>query len=29
MQTQDFISLENEYGVRNYKPLDVVLIRGE
>ncbi len=27
--TADFIALENEYGARNYKPLDVVLTRGE
>jgi ornithine--oxo-acid transaminase len=25
----DFLSLEAEYGARNYKPLDVVLTRGE
>ena len=25
----DYISLENEYGAHNYKPLDVVLSRGE
>jgi ornithine--oxo-acid transaminase len=27
--TQDYIRLENEYGARNYRPLDVVLARGE
>ena len=27
--TEQFISLENEYGATNYKPLDVVLSRGE
>ncbi|MCF7791163.1 MAG: ornithine--oxo-acid transaminase [Victivallales bacterium] len=27
--TEQFIALENEYGARNYKPLDVVLTRGE
>jgi ornithine--oxo-acid transaminase len=27
--TQDFIAAENEYGASNYKPLDVVLSRGE
>ncbi|MDX1993860.1 MAG: ornithine--oxo-acid transaminase [bacterium] len=27
--TQDFIDLEKHYGARNYKPLDVVLERGE
>ena len=27
--TQDFIEAENEYGASNYKPLDVVLSRGE
>jgi ornithine--oxo-acid transaminase len=26
---QDFIAVENEYGASNYKPLDVVLARGE
>ncbi len=25
----DFLALESEYGARNYKPLDVVLTRGE
>src|SRR3954452_19300212 len=25
----DFLALEAEYGARNYKPLDVVLTRGE
>ncbi len=29
MNTQDFINLENEYGAMNYKPLDVVLTRGQ
>ena len=29
MQTQDFIELEETYGAHNYKPLDVVLSRGE
>lgn len=29
MNTQDYIALENKYGARNYKPLDVVLTRGE
>ncbi len=29
MITQDFIQLENEFGANNYKPLDVVLSRGE
>ncbi len=29
MQSQDFIALEDKYGARNYKPLDVVLSRGE
>ena len=27
--SQDFIEAENEYGAMNYKPLDVVLSRGE
>ena len=27
--TEQFIALENEYGATNYKPLDVVLSRGE
>lgn len=29
MQTEEYIQLENEYGARNYKPLDVVLARGK
>lgn len=29
MKTEDFIELENRYGAHNYKPLDVVLTRGE
>jgi len=29
MDTQHFINLENRFGARNYKPLDVVLNRGE
>lgn len=29
MDSIDYISLENEYGAHNYKPLDVVLSRGE
>ena len=29
MDTQHFINLENRYGAQNYKPLDVVLTRGE
>ena len=29
MQPQDYIDLENRYGAHNYKPLDVVLTRGE
>jgi len=29
VRTQDYIQLENEYGAKNYKPLDVVLTRGE
>lgn len=29
MRTEDYIQLENEYGAQNYKPLDVVLCRGE
>jgi ornithine--oxo-acid transaminase len=29
MNTQDYISLEEELGAHNYKPLDVVLQRGE
>jgi len=27
--TQDYIALEDQYNARNYKPLDVVLTRGE
>ncbi len=29
MQTQDYITLEDRYNARNYKPLNVVLERGE
>lgn len=29
MNTQDYIALENQYNAHNYKPLDVVLERGE
>lgn len=29
MDTQDYIRLENEFGAKNYKPLDVVLARGQ
>lgn len=29
MLTQNFIELEDQYGAHNYKPLDVVLSRGE
>ncbi|RKY31305.1 MAG: ornithine--oxo-acid transaminase [Candidatus Omnitrophota bacterium] len=29
MKTEDYIKLENEYGARNYEPLDVVITRGE
>ena len=29
MQTKDFIELEDRLGAHNYKPLDVVLTRGE
>jgi ornithine--oxo-acid transaminase len=29
MKRQDYIDLENEYGAHNYKPLDVVLTRGQ
>ncbi|PIQ99262.1 MAG: ornithine--oxo-acid transaminase [Nitrospinae bacterium CG11_big_fil_rev_8_21_14_0_20_45_15] len=29
MISQDFIDMENEFGANNYKPLDVVLCRGE
>ncbi|MGE4292893.1 MAG: ornithine--oxo-acid transaminase [Desulfovibrio sp.] len=29
MKPQDYIALENQYGAHNYKPLDVVLQRGE
>lgn len=28
MKTEDYIWLENEYGARNYNPIDVVLTRG-
>lgn len=29
MKTQDFIQLENRFGAKNYKPLDVVLDKGD
>jgi ornithine--oxo-acid transaminase len=29
VNTQDYIALENRYGATNYKPLDVVLARGQ
>lgn len=29
LDTQNFIGLEDEFGARNYKPLDVVLVRGQ
>ncbi len=29
MKTQGFIDLENQFGAHNYKPLDVVLCRGQ
>ncbi len=29
MNTADYIILENKYGARNYKPLDVVISKGE
>jgi len=29
MNSRDYIRLENEYGADNYKPMDVVLTRGE
>lgn len=29
MKSEDYIRLENKYGANNYKPLDVVLTRGE
>jgi ornithine--oxo-acid transaminase len=29
MKSEDYIGLENKYGANNYKPLDVVLTRGE
>ena len=29
MESRDYIRLENLYGARNYRPLDVVLARGE
>ncbi len=29
MNTQDFIALEDQYNAHNYRPLDVVLTRGE
>ena len=29
MRTEDYIKLEDEYGAHNYKPLDVVLSRGQ
>jgi ornithine--oxo-acid transaminase len=29
MRTRDYIELENQYGANNYRPLDVVIERGE
>jgi len=29
MKTEEFIEIENKYGAQNYKPLDVVLAKGE
>ncbi|NNL76998.1 MAG: aminotransferase class III-fold pyridoxal phosphate-dependent enzyme, partial [Desulfobacterales bacterium] len=29
MLSQEYLHLEEQYGARNYKPLDVVLNRGE
>ena len=29
MNTQEYLDLENQYGAHNYKPLDVVLTKGE
>ena len=29
MKTNDFIDLENRFGARNYKPLDVILSKGK
>ena len=29
MQTSLYINLEKQYGAKNYKPLDVILSRGE
>ena len=29
MKSQEYIDLENRYGAHNYKPLDVVLTRGQ
>ena len=29
MKTQEYLDLENEFGAHNYKPLDVVLTKGE
>ena len=29
MSTEEYIKLENQYGAQNYKPLDVVLTRGQ
>ncbi len=29
MKTQDYIEIENKYGAKNYKPLDVVIEKGE
>jgi len=29
MKTSEFIKIENQYGAKNYKPLDVVLTRGK
>ena len=29
MKTQEFIEIEEQYSAHNYKPLDVVIQRGE
>ncbi len=29
MQTSEFIAMENKYGAKNYKPLDVILCKGQ
>ena len=29
MKSQDYLNLENQYGANNYKPLDMILVKGQ